>query len=332
MQDVTSAFKMCLSTLTQIIVSRKRLILALAALFSIAALISLPAAATLCRQHVYQKWAGGWLAWKNDDPEAALDIWSDIGFSANFCVRPSRIDYWKIRALEKLGREPEAGLLKTELARKYPFDFYTFLLFRDGGAGSLSDACRSRAESLFYPCPWKKEVSAAAARTGVSESMILSVMRQESKFRENAVSRSGAQGLMQLMPSTARDESRSLKMDMIISEIKDPGNNILLGASYFARLSRRFGGDLPRTIAAYNAGMMPVTRWNTLYADDWVEWIEEIPYPETREYVRSVLENREMYKMISGEETGPPISVLTSEGPMPVEKLASVPRQKKSDM
>ena len=157
-------------------------------------------------------------------------------------------------------------------------------------------------------------------------------MRQESKFRENAVSRSGAQGLMQLMPSTARDESRSLKMDMIISEIKDPGNNILLGASYFARLSRRFGGDLPRTIAAYNAGMMPVTRWNTLYADDWVEWIEEIPYPETREYVRSVLENREMYKMISGEETGPPISVLTSEGPMPVEKLASVPRQKKSDM
>ena len=148
------------------------------------------------------------------------------------------------------------------------------MIFSDGGAGSLGDACRSKAESLFYPNPWKKEVSAAAARTGVSESMILSVMRQESKFRKNAVSRSGAQGLMQIMPTTAKDESRSLKMETTGSDIKDPGNNILLGASYFARLSRIFSGELPRAIAAYNAGMMPVTRWNTLYADDWVEWIE----------------------------------------------------------
>ncbi len=323
---------MCLSTLTQSIVSRKRLILALAALFSVSAAISLPVVADHCRQHVYQKWAEGWLAWKNDDPEAALEVWSDMGISANFSARPSRIEYWKIRAMEKLGREEEACLLKTKLAKRYPFDFYTFLIFSDGGAGSLGDACRSKAESLFYPNPWKKEVSAAAARTGVSESMILSVMRQESKFRKNAVSRSGAQGLMQIMPTTAKDESRSLKMETTGSDIKDPGNNILLGASYFARLSRIFSGELPRAIAAYNAGMMPVTRWNTLYADDWVEWIEEIPYPETREYVRSVLENHEMYKMLSGEKSGPPISVLMSEGPMPVEKLASVPGHKKSDM
>ena len=106
-----------------------------------------------------------------------------------------------------------------------------------------------------------------------------------------------------------------------------------MGSSYFARLLRKFRGELPRAIAAYNAGMLPVTRWNTLSAEDWVEWIEEIPYPETREYVRSVLENREMYKIISGEETGYPISVLTSERPIPVEKLASVNvQQKKSDL
>ena len=305
--------------------------LAVAVLFSSAVLISLPASAILCRQHVYEKWSEGWIAWRNDDPDGALRSWSEIGMSANFCRRPSKIDYWKIRALEKLGREQEALQLKIELARKYPFDFYTFLIFRDGGAVFLSDACRREAESLFYPNPWKSEVSAAARRTGVPESMILSVMRQESKFREKAVSRSGAMGLMQLMPSTAKDEIRSL--NILFSEINAPDKNIMVGASYLARLLRKFRGELPRAIAAYNAGMMPVTRWNTLSAEDWVEWIEEIPYPETREYVRSVLENREMYKIISGEETGYPISVLTSERPMPVEKLASVSiQQKKSDL
>ena len=169
---------------------------------------------------------------------------------------------------------------------------------------------------------WKIEVSAAADRTGISDVMIWSVMKQESKFRENAVSRSGALGLMQLMPSTATEEMRSLNITS--SKFTDPDKNILIGASYFARLSRKFKGDLPRAIAAYNAGMMPVIRWNTLSAEDWVEWIEEIPYPETREFVRAVLQNREMYNMISGKKGELPAFKLISDRPMPVEKLASV--------
>ncbi|MEA4871297.1 MAG: lytic transglycosylase domain-containing protein, partial [Synergistaceae bacterium] len=266
----------------------------------------MPSVVSMCRKDVSEKWNEGWHAWRNDDPEAALRYWSEIGVSGNFTVRPSRIFYWKIRALEKLGMHAEADDLKVDLARKYPFDFYTFLFFKDGGAGILNNACRIKTESLFYPCPWKKEVSDAAKRTGISDVMIWSVMKQESKFRKNAVSRSGALGLMQLMPSTAKEEMRSL--DILSSEITDPGKNILIGASYFARLSRKFKGDLPRVIAAYNAGMMPVIRWNTLSAEDWVEWIEEIPYSETREFVRAVLQNREMYNMISGENHDLPIS------------------------
>ncbi len=330
MQYVTSAFKMYLSTLTQIISSRKRLMMVLAALFSAAVLIAVPSAVTLCRHNVQEKWTEGWLAWRNDDPKKALSCWSEIGLWANFSVRPSRIDYWRIRAFEKLGRSAEAESLKRDIAIKHPFDFYTFLLFSDGGAALLRDVCRKETESLFYPNPWRKEVSAASDRTGVSESIILSLMRQESKFRVNAVSRSGAQGLMQLMPSTAKDEMRAL--DMHLSNINDPDKNILLGASYFARLQRKFKGELPRAVAAYNAGMVPVMRWNTLSAGDWVEWLEEIPYPETREYVRSVLENLEMYRSISGEENGPPISVLTSDRPMPLGKIALFPDKKKSDL
>lgn len=324
MQDITSAFKICLSTLTQLVVYRKRAMLSLLVLFAIAALISFPSVVSICRKDASEKWNEGWHAWRNDDPEAALRCWSQIGISGDFTVRPSRIYYWKIRAMERLGMYSEADALKIDLAKKYPFDFYTFLFFKDGGAEILNQVCRIKTESLFYPCLWKKEVSAAAGRTGTPDIIIWSVMKQESKFRKNAVSRSGAQGLMQLMPSTAKDEMAAL--EILSLEITDPKKNILIGASYFARLSRKFKEDLPRVIAAYNAGMMPVIRWNTLSAGDWVEWIEEIPYYETREFVRAVLQNREMYRMITGKNYDLPISFLISDRPMPVEKLALVNR------
>ncbi|MDD4159829.1 MAG: lytic transglycosylase domain-containing protein [Synergistaceae bacterium] len=284
----------------------------------------MPLAVSIYRKDASEKWNDGWHAWRNNNPAAALKHWSEIGVSGNFTVRPSRICYWRIRAMEKLGMYAEADDLKAELARKYPFDFYTFLFFRDGGAGISDKACRVKAESLFYPYLWKEEVSDAAGRTGIPEVMIWSLMKQESKFRKNAVSRSGALGLMQLMPSTAKAEMRYL--NILSAEITDPEKNDLIGASYFSRLSRKFKGDLPRAIAAYNAGMMPVVRWNTLSAQDWIEWIEEIPYSETREFVRSVLQNREMYNIISGEKNEPSVSSLISERPMPVEKIASANR------
>ena len=103
MQDITSAFKICLSTLTQLVVYRKRAMLSLLVLFAIAALISFPSVVSICRKDASEKWNEGWHAWRNDDPETALGYWSEIGVSGNFTVRPSRIFYWKIRALEKLG-------------------------------------------------------------------------------------------------------------------------------------------------------------------------------------------------------------------------------------
>lgn len=326
MQDVTSAFKIYLSTLAQLAASRKRLIFALFILFVFVVYLSLPSINSMCRKNFSEKWNEGWEAWRNDDPKTALKCWSETGIYVNFCHRPSKVFYWKIRALEKLDMQTEADKLKIELARKYPFDFYTFLFFKDGGAEVSNRACSTKTEGLFYPSPWKKEVSVAAERTGLSEKMIWSVMRQESKFRKNAVSRSGALGLMQLMPSTAKAEMIALNIKS--SNISLPETNILIGASYFVRLSREFKGDLPRAIAAYNAGMMPVIRWNTLSARDWVEWIEEIPYSETREFVRAVLENQEMYNLISAEEEYLPLSLLISQRPMPVEKIAFINKQK----
>lgn len=125
---------------------------------------------------------------------------------------------------------------------------------------------------------------------------------------------------MQLMPATASAEMVSMKMGE--ADIISPANNILVGANHFMRLSKKFDGDLPRSLAAYNAGTAPVVRWNTLSAGDWVEWIEEMPYPETKEFVRSVLENMEMYSLLFSEEGHTPLAVMAGQRPLSTERVA----------
>ena len=144
-----------------------------------------------------------------------------------------------------------------------------------------------------------RDSARASAETGVSKNILLGLIRQESKFNERAVSRSGAVGLMQLMPFTAREAAARLKKDELSPY--EPTHNIMLGAAYFAHLKAKFSDKLPPALAAYNAGAASVSRWET-DARDWVEWIEEIPYPQTREYVRSVLENIEVYNSTDREE------------------------------
>jgi len=234
--------------------------------------------------------------------------------------RPAKFYYWRIRALEKLGRFEEAGMLKKTLAGKFPLDFYTFLIFPDGGLSVLPREKKIRAEVLFHPCPWRYEVEAASKRTGIPEYMIWAVMKRESKFKTNAVSQSGAIGLMQLMPATAEAEALSLKI--AAPNVYLPEHNILLGANYLARQIKKFDGDIIRAVAAYNAGTASVVRWNTLSANDWAEWIEDIPYYETREFVRSVFENREVYRIICGDKSGKTIFKVAGETPAPIKNYA----------
>lgn len=257
-------------------------------------------------------WQAGWRAWKAADYETALREWSKDGVMTDFTPRPARNYYWRVRALTELGRVREADRLKAELARKYPFDYYTFLLSPDGGAPTHHAGVYAKLAEMFYPRLWSCEVSDAAEKTGASEELIWAVMRRESKFRRRVISRAGAVGLMQLLPSTAADVAARVGIAPEETDLNQPDQNVLLGASYIMQLVRRFDGDLPRAVAAYNAGASNVMRWNALGARDWIEWVEEIPYAQTREYVRSVLENREVYLMISGRNDLPCLAVLAS--------------------
>ncbi len=131
------------------------------------------------------------------------------------------------------------------------------------------------------------------------------VARQESEFNAAAVSRAGARGLLQLLPGTARDMARKRGVDFSAEKLTaDAGYNATLGAAFLAEQLSRFDGSYVLAFAGYNAGPRRALEWTRRYGDPRgedldavVDWIERIPYTETRSYVQRVMENYQVYKM-----------------------------------
>jgi len=135
----------------------------------------------------------------------------------------------------------------------------------------------------------------------------LAIMRQESSFDIAAVSPSGARGLMQLMPPTARAVGKQLGVPVNVPALTaDAAQNMLLGTSYLKEMQDRFGGSLPLAAAAYNAGPHRVDQWLGENGDPrdnavpMLDWLELIPYAETRNYVQRVMENVVVYRARTG--------------------------------
>lgn len=134
--------------------------------------------------------------------------------------------------------------------------------------------------------------------------LVYAVARQESEFNTNAVSRANARGLLQLLPSTARDVAG--RMDLSYSAARltsDPAFNALLGTQYLDEQRDRFSGSHILTFIAYNAGSGRAREWIGRFGDprglslaETIDWIEQIPFPETRTYVQKVMANMTVYK------------------------------------
>ena len=147
--------------------------------------------------------------------------------------------------------------------------------------------------------------------SGTNWTMVHAITRQESQFAQNAVSHAGARGLMQLMPGTAQEQAGKLGMQyMSASLISDAGYNMRLGDGYFNRMLNYYGGSYPLAVAAYNAGPGNVNKWITRNGDprtggrNWVEWVEQIPIFETRNYVQRVIENAVVYQRMNPDKAG----------------------------
>ncbi|RYE83378.1 MAG: lytic transglycosylase domain-containing protein, partial [Myxococcales bacterium] len=164
----------------------------------------------------------------------------------------------------------------------------------------LSDGNRWAWQCLF-PQPYAPIVKAAEAREGLPPGLIHAVMRQESTFDPAALSPVLAEGLMQLMPATAREEAKRGDVPFTDGTLPQPAVNIDLGSRYLSRLVKQWKGNLPLAVASYNAGPGAVSRWIERGGVSEIDvWVAHIPYAETRTYVSRVLGNLARYARLTG--------------------------------
>jgi soluble lytic murein transglycosylase len=158
--------------------------------------------------------------------------------------------------------------------------------------GTLAQAGEWDDVRLRYPRPYPDEVADASTLSGVPPDWIWGVMRQESLFRKDAVSRADARGLMQMLPSTAAAVARRWHLPPPHKDsLFDPPVALPLGAALMRELLDRYSGQLALCLAAYNAGSTPVARWLPLKSMDADIWIENVPYAETRSYIQHIFEH-----------------------------------------
>jgi len=148
-----------------------------------------------------------------------------------------------------------------------------------------------------WPAPYRPPV------TTPEPAFIHAITRQESNFDREAISSANARGLMQLLPSTATLVARRLGMSVSLGQLTaEPEVNMRLGAAYLEQMLDRYDGALPLAAAAYNAGPGRVDQWLGTYGDpraaetDVIDWMEQIPFSETRNYVQRVIENVIVYR------------------------------------
>lgn len=147
---------------------------------------------------------------------------------------------------------------------------------------------------LLFPAPQSKAIVSSARANGLDPDLVAAVTLQESAFNPLAVSSAGARGLMQLLPDVAAELARRAGLrDFKADDLFDPETNLRLGCAHLSDYVRRLG-SVPRALAAYNGGPSRVERW-TIPKDDDERFVERIPIPETRIYVKRVLANAHFY-------------------------------------
>lgn len=181
----------------------------------------------------------------------------------------------------------------------------------EGGRNDLAVAVARRADrdSVFLvDAGWP--VPSVSGDDSPEKALVLALIRQESGFITDAHSPVGARGLMQLMPATAEKVAKGIKVAFNARKLDDPDYNVRLGRAYLSDMISDFGGSYILALAAYNAGPSRARRWMRDYGDprdpsvDVVDWIEMIPFTETRGYVQRVMESVSIYRRKLGRNNG----------------------------
>lgn len=242
---------------------------------------------------------------------------TDLGISRN--VEPTSADraamarddrFEAIRRIGKLGRRdlatvfyrhmaetlPTAGQIAAviELAEKQG---WTNLAVTAGKAGAQRGMDMA---AMAWPIGMPKNTDTS----GLETALAFAIMRQESEFNQSVVSSAGATGIFQVMPVAGREAAKKLGIAFNADAWRhDPAYNVRLGAAYVANLVSNYDGNYVMAIVGYNAGPGRIHDWVRIYGDprtgqvDIVDWMERIPFSETRNYVQRVLENLQVYRL-----------------------------------
>jgi len=153
---------------------------------------------------------------------------------------------------------------------------------------------------LLLPRPYWADLESDARNNGLDPYLVAALIRQESEFNPGAVSGKNAYGLMQLLPSVGKSLSKKDgQRHFSTNELLNPSINLELGTQDLRKSIDHYGGQVEYALAAYNAGDTPVHQWmSTNNYKDIGEWVESIPYSETRDYVQAILRNRELYREV----------------------------------
>ena len=214
---------------------------------------------------------------------------------------------FSVRELQSAANEEKGNWLPAETARLYQdmgrYDVAMDVLKRavpNYFALDLSSLPRPYWEVLF-PKPFWPDLKRFSSNNALDPYMVASLIRQESAFNPNAVSRANAVGLMQLMPKTGKLVAKQEKVRRFsATQLFTPATNLQLGTRYFRGMVDKFG-SFEYALAAYNAGSDRVDDWLKLgkYRDP-QEFVESIPFTETREYVQAILRNENVYRQLYG--------------------------------
>jgi soluble lytic murein transglycosylase len=205
-----------------------------------------------------------------------------------------RLEAWESWRQRRGGQAPQDGgemLVEGRLRRGINDHWLGLGQLEQAQLLLTSSSCRERQrlERSLREIPLAEVFDQAARTSGVPASLLAAVARQESRFSPGVRSVAGAIGLMQLMPDTANELAG---LNLNASELIDPRRNANLGGRYLAQLLSLWRGDPILAVASYNAGPGAVGRWITSSLQSQPElWVEAIPYPETRLYVKKVLGN-----------------------------------------
>ena len=241
------------------------------------------------------------------DPARAMEVAGrELARAATFLARwgePRRASSFLLR-LDEVAPDPADRVLVAKLAHELGLAETAVALARKAGRDGV----------ILMDSGWPQPVTPPVGPVP-EPALVLGVIRQESSFDGTTISPVGARGLMQIMPATGAQVARKLGLPVSVPAlVLDPVYNMKIGSAYLRELLEQFAGAVPLVAAGYNAGPGRVQEWLRTNGDprqqgvDMIDWIEMIPFAETRNYVQRVVENQVIYRARRGEARAHPLA------------------------